>query len=585
MKNSLVLTGATALAAFGTGGEAVQALRMKTNSMFQINNDCEETAEPPKCCTFDGGLLDVFGSNALTPGAYYFEPSRAMDEGIQVAIDEINDHCGIELDGKKYALRYARVDDQSDADIARLIAAQHLNVTLDAKGAVTSATPVPDTTAFYVAPYATSQCETVNPVVAASGKASIAPGCSTQSVYTGNANVFGVRVPAVDLMLPTIDAYAALNVQSIVSVVEESGFPQAVCSPVKDKAEALKISFLGETSLKTSNQATDAEIDNMVNNWKAQGAEFVVGCTYEDLCIRIIQSMVKNDFNPQALAFTECVGVKSATNALGKLLTGVTGSLPFPTLGASSATGLAADGIKDHTEFEAAYKLKTGQQEVPIQAAASYAGVKIMADAIQHVNSTNGAKVAAHLYSHAMPTAFGDFRFDATGQPTNKALVMQYDADMKARIIYPLDKRADSKHAALFPKPKWAALADGAGAAGSDSGSTTGTGSDTSSGSTTGTGSDTSSALTTGTGSDSNAGSGSGGAGGSGGSGSASGSGSPETSSLASTINLVAEQRDYTNVIVGSVVGGLFMLGAMVIAALFAYAYLFRARFRQQGQN
>lgn len=520
-----MLTSATALlSAFGTGVEAVQVHLSKKTSVYY------ETE-----CAF-GGDLGIFGSNALSSDAKYHVQSQYMDNGIQVAIDEINKMCGIVLNGINYSLSYQVVDDLSSPDMARVMAATQLGVVLNENGTIKRGSSIAskDSTAFYVAPYSSSLCEKVNPVTSVSKKASIAPGCSAQSVYTGNDNVFGVRVPAAALMRPAMTAYSMMSAKSVASVVEgdlaSMPFTHAVCSDVNFTAQALDMTFLSETVLKTAEQATDNEIDAMVKTWKAQDADMIVGCTYEVMCQRIIESMIRNDYDPKAMAFTECVGVGSVTESLGKKLKGVAGSSPFPSL-ASPSAGLVG-GITTHQEFAAAYKKLTGETEVSIQAAASYAGVKIMIDAIKAVNSTDGALIAAHLYSKTIPTAFGDFNFDATGQPTNQAVVMQYDDDMKLQVVYPPERKTAN---IIYPKPKWATLVDSADPS-ADSG-TNQVGTDT----------------------------------------------VPSTDHTDHTVdavvtNPIPKQLDYTDAIIGSVVGGLFMLGAMLIGALVIYTYLFRVR-------
>lgn len=585
MKNSptVAVASASAIAAFAGMAKAELFVRSRGTSVFEVVSDEDYSDKIPNACGFnDDNVLYILGSNALNSNAYHFVQSQYMDAGIEVAIDEINDNCGVVINEVRYSFSYQRADDHSIASLAKDVALTHLDMTIDDDGNADTQN-MPDDIAFYVAPYSTTLCTAVNPVVAKSGLASIAPGCSSPSVFKEEWNVFGVRVRATDLMTPSIEAYASLGARKVASVVEDSVFPAAVCSTVEDTVKSLpgdsddKMSFLGETILRESTEATDEEIDTMVNKWKADEVEFVVGCTYEALCQRIIESMIKNDYNPKALAFTECVGLDSVTKAFGKKMTGITGATPFPSLG-NPSEGLesVATHINTHQKFAEAYKTKTGASEVPVQAAASYAGVKLMFDAIAEQNSINGAVLATSLRTGAKKTAFGDFEFSADGMAKNKALVMQYDANMDLQVIFPEDQKSGGD--AIYPRPSWASLAD-------DTGNNAGGACDCSATSSTSeptsapcvpctkppcpTGSTDGCAEKPSAGDVKNK------------------TGSGNGNSASGTSSKCADTPapvDYTQAIVGSIVGGLFMATSMAIAAIFVHTFLLKKCLQQQQQ-
>src|SRR5262249_8182049 len=102
-------------------------------------------------------------------------------------------------------------------------------------------------------------------------------------------------------------------------------------------------------------------------------------------------------------------------------------------------------------EFVAAYQQEFGRAPA-VQSAASYAGCRLLVDAVRRTGSLDSDKLREALLNVKTKTVLGDFAVDARGfQIAHKAITIQWQ-DGKQVVVWP-DEVTSQK--ARFPTPAW----------------------------------------------------------------------------------------------------------------------------------
>ena len=210
---------------------------------------------------------------------------------------------------------------------------------------------------------------------------------------------------------------------------------------------------------------TAAQTQEQLRRLQRANVTVVVGCTYYDEGVAILEALEALDFSPMAVMVAATVDTPSFSHAVK----GASGlrfwqgeyALGYAPWHSSRSVRGAFSGMTS-AEFVSEYEAKFGET-VPYQGVAQFAAAAALADAIQRAGTLDTHAVAAQLRarnstSTALSEFYGELAYDEHGQMLVGAMpVLQYlpPPTDDVRLVYPTELSPPGV-GLVFPMPSWA---------------------------------------------------------------------------------------------------------------------------------
>jgi hypothetical protein len=197
---------------------------------------------------------------------------------------------------------------------------------------------------------------------------------------------------------------------------------------------------------------TKAQMATVLTGFQRAGVTVVIGCTYVQTGMALIDALERLDFSPLAVVTTETLST-SEYNA--KVNTGWWQgeyNLEATPWHHSSPVRGVLSGMTS-AEFSERYKAHSGGKSVTYQGAAQFGAACALVSAIEAAGTVDTQAVASKLRSQTLKEFYGDIGFDANGQNTQGSLLLQYGRDQnEPGIVAPA---AVVTEPVVFPAPTW----------------------------------------------------------------------------------------------------------------------------------
>ena len=368
-----------------------------------------------------GTAIQLTGKDANT-GRYY-------RDGYQFTVDKINEKGGITVGGKKFTLKLAILDNQSDTNLdvqlyTKLITQDKVDFLL---GSYSSAVVLVDT----------SVAEKFEmPMVQGGGAAS-------QIFARGYKWVFGTLPRAEDYFSSTIAMMGQLDPKpkTVALITADDAFDVSVAQGTRELLKKAGI----ETVLDQQYAANSSDFSSVLTLVKSKSPDAILwGGLLAEVLNGIRQSKSLNVSAKDLTSFTVGPPTADFRKALDKDAEFAFGMTPWVPTGA-----LKDDYFGDDKAFNEAYIAKFGY-EPDYHAASAAADVEVYAKAIAKAGTLDKAKVRDAIAASDFQSAYAHVKFAANGQIDVPQIAIQIQ-DGKVVPIYS-DKMINKPR---YPVPGW----------------------------------------------------------------------------------------------------------------------------------
>mmetsp|Transcript_19261 Transcript_19261/g.47630 ORF Transcript_19261/g.47630 Transcript_19261/m.47630 type:complete len:876 (+) Transcript_19261:112-2739(+) len=409
-----------------------QAFELKTISVtrgiiepgnFFTGEDMLLHKKPLPLCEYDGGEILLSHPSSLAPEDRYYGTANLMLEAAGITIDRINNEkCGVQVDGKSYALRLHSYSDDSDKNKT---------------AAVTRA--IVNESDFMLAGYTSSLAAFQTPVAEKNKKLVITAGSSRTSVHADKKYAFGMLPPASASFGNAYRAMTQMGAKTIGFLYDDDF---SSCKP--EFAEAFGLEVIYDFAI--GDNKTYEVFDEAAFKISQLNPDSMMTCT------RLtpeywFQAMRKHDWSPKAQVMfgnnmlVETVGTDAQhTMAVS---TWVETLPPIP------------DAITGWTPEEFAVEFETAAHRPPdYRHVAQSAAISVLVQAIESVGSINDTdRIVGVLQNNTFDTVYAKVSFDDNGQNNAPGLLLQYDADNVAQVALP--ESLNRGFEIVYPMPSW----------------------------------------------------------------------------------------------------------------------------------
>jgi branched-chain amino acid transport system substrate-binding protein len=238
-------------------------------------------------------------------------------------------------------------------------------------------------------------------------------------------------------MSPVIDLAASKGYKTLALLVQDTAFPQALATGIKQAAQAKGISVVFEGSY----PATTTDFSSLVLKAGASHPDMIVGATFLPDSEGIVRAAKAANINAKLFAFSVGPVEPQFGTALGSAANSILGTtLWFPTL----ATTGNADFIK-------AFHAKFGR-DPDYHAAMAYGTMQALAAAVKNAGSLDQTKIRDAYLKLDIQTVAGHFKLNDTGlQLGYQAYVLQWQ-DGKQGLVWP---RSSANAPLILPHQAW----------------------------------------------------------------------------------------------------------------------------------
>jgi branched-chain amino acid transport system substrate-binding protein len=432
---------------------------------------------------FDGVIV-VAGLLSMGVTDRWYSYGLMIQRSLEVFTEWLNEERGgVRVGGKRYGVRFVWFDDAASTSQTAPALASALRLT----GAD-----------FAWAGYSSGLTLYAAQQSAADDRILMSGGASSTSVFSQPGEQFGLLPPSTRYTTvalvsiveaaKALDANATSSTSSLVPQWAARGYPcgavgggggkpscvgmlkagfiqadalfsKGVCTASIAQARGLGMAVHDASGDGTSVAATvpkaptAAEVGAVMASFRDAGVTVVVGCTYVQTGIPLVESLEALDYSPLAVVTTSTV---SHPSFFAKVNAGwwqgeyVLEATPWhhlnPVRGAlSNMTSI---------EFFERFKARFGGDEVAYQGAAQFGAGCALVRAIESAGSLGTKEVAAELRALKLAEFYGDIGFDANGQTTQGLILLQYGrGKMQLGIVGP---PGASTQPIAFPAPTWA---------------------------------------------------------------------------------------------------------------------------------
>lgn len=355
------------------------------------------------------------GATASLSGVYAV-PGKVQLEGIKMWVHDINERGA--LLGREVELVY--YDDESDPESARRLYQRLIN---------------DDKVDLLIGPYSSDLTLVASDVAEQHDFPMVAAGAAASNIWSrGYRNIFQVDVPAyeyMDLLIKSARNNAGLT--QVALIYPAADFSREVAEGVRAKAaeQGMEIVFDEEYPL------DNTEFADLVRRMRLSAPELVIGATYLDDSIAFVREAKRQQFSPQAMAFTVGPALKEFGDALGDDTDGIIGVVSW----------MRGGRVPMAYDFSFRYKELFGHNAA-VQTAYGYGAGQVLEAAVRLAGSLDKDAIRQQLRDMVFRSLLGNYRVDETGMQKAKTIfLMQWQNGYRllvsppelrdAEIIYP----------------------------------------------------------------------------------------------------------------------------------------------------
>ena len=337
----------------------------------------------------------------------YADFGREEYQGAQMWVGDINARGG--LLGRKVELVY--YDDESDPETSarlyeRLISEDKVDLLLG--------------------PYSSDVTLAACEVAERHNFPMLTTGAAASEIWAqGYKNIFGMDAPARNYMDLPIHYMKEQGLTRIALIYAGTDFPQEIARGVREEAQAngLEIVFDEEYAPDTT------DFSALVKRMRASNPDAVIGGTYLNDSVAIVQQAKASRLSPKMFVFTVGPAVRDFGDDLGAAdAEDVLGVVPW----------MRSSGMPQSRDFSYRYKRKYGYNAAH-HAVYGYSGGQILEAAVRLAGTLDKDAVREQLGNMTFRSLFGHYKVNDTGEQTAKQIFVMQWKDGYRLLVLPDD--------------------------------------------------------------------------------------------------------------------------------------------------
>jgi branched-chain amino acid transport system substrate-binding protein len=350
----------------------------------------------------------------------YAGPGQEQLEGIRMWVHDINARGA--LLGRKVEL--VAYDDQSDPEVTRRLYEKLITA---------------DKVDLLIGPYSSDLTLVASDVAEQHDFPMVAAGAAASEIWSrGYRNIFQIDAPAREYMSLLIkSAKEKAGLVRIALIYPEAEFSREVAEGVRAKAaeQGMEIVFDEPYALDTTDFA------ELVRRMRRAAPELVIGATYLNDSIAIVREAKRQQFSPQAFAFTVGPALPEFGDALGADAEGIIGVVPW----------MRSGRVPMAYDFSFRFKEQFGRN-AGVHAAQGYGAGQVLEAGVRLAGSLDRDAIRAQLRDMVFRSLLGNYRVDDTGLQKAKTIFLMQWQDGNRLLVSPPELR-DAE--IIFPFKPW----------------------------------------------------------------------------------------------------------------------------------
>ena len=289
-----------------------------------------------------------------------------------------------------------------------------------------------------IGPYASDVTLAASEVAERHGFPMVSGSASATDIWSrGYRNIFQVDSPADRYMDLLIESASNAGLTTIALAYAGTDFPREVARGVRTKAAAAGMKLVFDEEYREDS----TDFTELVLRIKATRPDLVIGGTYLQDSIAFVREAKRQNFSPNALAFTVGPALVEFGEALGPDADGILGVVAW----------MRSGNVPMSYDFSFRYKEMTGRN-AGVHAAYGYAAGQVLEAAVRLADSLDRDAVREQLQTMKFGSLLGRYRVDDSGkQLAKKTFVMQWQ-NGKRLLVLPRQLR-DSP--IIYPLKPW----------------------------------------------------------------------------------------------------------------------------------
>ena len=289
-----------------------------------------------------------------------------------------------------------------------------------------------------IGPYASDVTQAASEVAEGHGFPMVSGSASATEIWSrGYRNIFQVDTPADRYMDLLIESASNAGLTTIALAYAGTDFPREVARGVRTKAAAAGMKLVFDEEYREDS----TDFTELVLRIKATRPDLVIGGTYLQDSIAFVREAKRQNFSPNALAFTVGPALVEFGEALGPDADGILGVVAW----------MRSGNVPMSYDFSFRYKEMTGRN-AGVHAAYGYAAGQVLEAAVRLADSLDRDAVREQLQTMKFGSLLGRYRVDDSGkQLAKKTFVMQWQ-NGKRLLVLPRQLR-DSP--IIYPLKPW----------------------------------------------------------------------------------------------------------------------------------
>ncbi len=356
-------------------------------------------------------------------GTFNIEGTNSLN-GIKTAVQWINSHGGVTVNGTSYQLALDYVDDQSVST----------NIPTTYASFVTT-----DHDQFLLAPYSSGLTAAAAPVADTYNTVMLSHGGASDTIFQhGYKNIVEVLSPASGYLKGALDYIKANHPTDKIALLYANDAFSIICG---QGAAAYAASLGLNVVYNQSYPSTATDLSTQLTAAKNAGAQDLLGGGHFTDGVAIMQQLTSVAWTPSFVSLLVAVTEPSFQSQLHAASNNVTGPSQWETSVSYTPAMATASGFTwfgpSGSDFTTLYGNVTSGATPTYHSGEAAASVFLLADAIQTAQSLNTANVRAALGSMKAMTFFGPFQINSAGLQIAHPMVLdQWQAGV-LKVVWP----------------------------------------------------------------------------------------------------------------------------------------------------
>ena len=383
------------------------------------------------------GIVKVGFSISLT-GQYNVEGKNSLT-GIETAANWINDHGGVEVNGRAYGLDLDYYDDASDPT----------NVVNLYPRIITQ-----DNAQFLLAPYSSALTGAAAPLADQYDRILLSHGGSSNTLWTkGYRNLVEVLSPATTYLDGPLD-WIKLNhpTDKIAYLYADDAFSIVAGRAAVAHGQQLGLAMASNQTY--PNKGT-TDFHTQLNAAIAAGADDLIGGGHFQDGQAIVSQLSSVNWKPKIVSLLVAVTEPSFQSGLGAAANNVTGPSQWESAVNYTPALAATQGFTwfgpSSADFTTLYKSIHSGLAPTYHSGEAAASIFILVKAIETANSLNTTAVRQALAQMKVMTFFGGFQVDSTGLQIAHTMVLVQWQDGQLKVVQPANVAQSSVRYPYLP--------------------------------------------------------------------------------------------------------------------------------------